>query len=229
MVVAQDPGRVPRMGDPHVSARPLDATNGNSLPAGPGPLRALVDRYFAHDLEGRAHAESVARLSYRIGGGFGLGRAELLTLAIGALLHDVGKLAVPSAVLEKPCGLSELEWDFVREHPLTGERLVASHLLPDAVRSIVRWHHERLDGLGYPDGIGGEQIPLAVRIVSVADAYEAMVSERPYSPARTPTDALAQLIDHAGRQFDASCVDMLARVAPAHQLGTFEEALRSAV
>ena len=68
-----------------------------------------------------------------------------------------------------------------------------------------------------------------MRIVSVADAYEAMVSERPYSPARTPTDALAQLIDHAGRQFDASCVDMLARVAPAHQLGTFEEALRSAV
>ena len=212
-----------------MSARTPDATNGNSPAAGPEALRALADRYFTHDLEGRAHAESVARLSYRIGVGFGLARTDLLTLAIGALLHDVGKLAIPSAVLEKPAGLSELEWDFVRDHPLAGEQLVASHRLPTTVRAIVRWHHERVDGLGYPDGIGGDGIPLPVRIVSVADAYEAMVSARPYSPARRPSEALAQLLDHAGRQFDAGCVDILARVVPAHRLGTVEEAIRSAV
>lgn len=218
--MAQDRGGVPRMGDPHVSARNPDATNGNCSTAGRGGLRALADRYFAHDLEGRGHAESVARLAYRIGAGFGLDRTELLALAVGALLHDVGKLAIPAAVLEKPGGLSEVEWDFVRDHPLAGEQLVSSHLLPDTVVAIVRWHHERVDGLGYPDGIAGEQIPLAVRIVTVADAYEAMVSARPYSPARTQADALAQLLDHAGKQFDASCVAMLARVLPARDLAT---------
>jgi HD-GYP domain-containing protein (c-di-GMP phosphodiesterase class II) len=212
-----------------VSARPLDATIGNSSAAGPGALRALADRYFSHDLEGRTHAENVARLAYRIGVGFRLPRAELLALAVGALLHDVGKLAIPPAVLEKAGGLSELEWDFVRDHPLAGERLVSSHPLPDSVRAIVRWHHERVDGLGYPDGLDGERIPLAVRIVSAADAYEAMVSERPYSPPRTQADALAQLRDHVGTQFDSSCVAMLTRVVALHDAPTVEEALRSRV
>jgi HD-GYP domain-containing protein (c-di-GMP phosphodiesterase class II) len=206
------------MGDPHVSARTPDATCGNGSATVPGALRALADRYFAHDLEGRAHAENVARLACWIGSGLGLGRAALLELAVGALLHDVGKLGVPPAVLEKPGGLTEPEWDAVRDHPLAGERLVSSHLLPGSVRAIVRWHHERIDGLGYPDGLAGDQIPLAVRIVTVADAYEAMVSTRPYSPARTHADALAQLVVHAGTQFDARCVQLVAGFVPARGL-----------
>lgn len=216
--MAQDPTRLPRKGDSHVSVATPDATNGNGPGTEPGTLRALADRYFAHDHEGRAHAENVARLSFEIGVAFGLVRAELLELTVGALLHDVGKLAIPSSVLEKPCGLTQLEWDFVRDHPLAGERLVALHPLPDAVRAIVRWHHERVDGLGYPDGIGGDQIPLAVRIVSVVDAYEAMVSARPYSPACTRAEALARLLAHAGTQFDTGCVEMLAHVVSTHDL-----------
>jgi HD-GYP domain-containing protein (c-di-GMP phosphodiesterase class II) len=175
-------------------------------------LGLLVGRYFAHDVAGRQHAERVARLAVQIGGGFGLGRAELLAIAVGALLHDVGKLAVPASVLEKPGALTEEEWASVRAHPHAGEQLVASHVLPMAVRSIVRWHHERVDGLGYPDGLYADQIPLSARIVAVADAYEAMVGARPYSPPRAPADALAQLADHAGGQFDAACVARLSEV-----------------
>jgi HD-GYP domain-containing protein (c-di-GMP phosphodiesterase class II) len=201
-----------------MSTRTPDATCGNGSTAGPGALRALAERYFAHDLAGRTHAVNVARVASRIGAGLGLGRTELVEIAVGALLHDVGKLSVPPAVLEKPGGLTELEWDSVRDHPLAGERLVSSHVLADPVRAIVRWHHERVDGLGYPDGICGEQIPLAVRIVAVADAYEAMVSVRPYSPARTRADALEQLRDHAGTQFDAACVELLSRLVPVHHL-----------
>jgi HD-GYP domain-containing protein (c-di-GMP phosphodiesterase class II) len=175
-------------------------------------LAGLAGRYFAHDVDGRPHAQRVARLAVQIGGGFGLERAELLAIAVGALLHDVGKLAVPASVLEKPGELTEQEWASVRAHPLAGEQLVSSHLLPTTVRSIVRWHHERIDGLGYPDGLCAEQIPLSARIVSVADAYEAMVGARPYSPPRTCADALGQLLAHAGDQFDPACVARLTEV-----------------
>jgi HD-GYP domain-containing protein (c-di-GMP phosphodiesterase class II) len=175
-------------------------------------LAGLAGRYFAHDAEGRPHAQRVARLAVKIGVGFGLERAELLALAVGALLHDVGKLVVPAAVLEKPGELTEQEWTSVRAHPLAGEQLISPHVLPAAVRSIVRWHHERVDGLGYPDGLCAEQIPLAARIVSVADAYEAMIGARPYSPPRAPADALSQLLTHAGDQFDPACVARLTEV-----------------
>ena len=181
-------------------------------------LGRLAGRYFAHDVDGRPHAQRVARLSVQIGAGFGLGREELLALAVGALLHDVGKLAVPAAVLEKPGELTEREWASVRAHPLAGEQLVSSHHLPTTVYSIVRWHHERIDGLGYPDGLYAEQIPLSARIVSVADAYEAMIGVRPYSPPRAPADALGQLLAHAGDQFDQACVARLTEVVAVREV-----------
>jgi HD-GYP domain-containing protein (c-di-GMP phosphodiesterase class II) len=188
------------------------AGTGEAPGQGAGRLAELAGRYFAHDVDGRSHAEKVARLALGIGACFGLPRAELVVLAAGALLHDVGKLAVPAAVLAKPGNLTRAEWAFVRAHPLAGERLLSTHLLPVAVRSIVRWHHERVDGHGYPDGLRAGRLPRSVRIVSVADAYEAMVGARPYSPARTPTEALAQLVAHAGSQFDSACVARLTEV-----------------
>jgi putative nucleotidyltransferase with HDIG domain len=172
-------------------------------------LGQLARRYYAHDCEGRNHALNVARLALAMGTDLQLGRADLAAIAVGAVLHDIGKLTVPAPVLEKPGDLTETEWALVRAHPTTGERLVSPYLRHPTVRSVVRWHHERVDGRGYPDGLRGETIPLAARIVAVADAYEAMVAARPYSRARTPLEAVAETVDCAGRQFDARCVERL--------------------
>ena len=188
----------------------------------PGPelreLAQLAQRYYAHDCEGRRHAVNVARLALRIGLGLRLPRPDLLAIAVGAILHDVGKLTVPALVLEKPGDLTSAEWMLVRAHPQTGERLVAPYLRHPTVRSVVRWHHERVDGRGYPDGLRGETIPLAARVVAVADAFEAMVASRPYSRARTPREAVAETIDCAGRQFDERCVERLSEIVSPHAL-----------
>lgn len=179
-------------------------------------LGQLVQRYHAHDAEGRRHATNVARISLELGRALGLPRAELVSLGIGALLHDVGKLAVPAELLESPRSLTEDEWAIVRAHSAAGESLVAGYLRHPSVRAVIRWHHERVDGSGYPDGLRGDAIPLVARIVAVADAYDAMVAERPYAAARTPWDAVEEAFACAGRQFDPACVARLgALVAPA--------------
>jgi HD-GYP domain-containing protein (c-di-GMP phosphodiesterase class II) len=178
-------------------------------------LGQLVQRYHAHDAEGRRHATAVARLALEIGRDLQLPRSELVSLVIGALVHDIGKLAVPAPLLETPRHLTEDEWRIVRAHPAAGESLVSGHLRHPSVRAIVRSHHERMDGLGYPDGLEGDAIPLVARIVAVADAFDAMVAERPYAPAKAPAEALAEAFACAGRQFDPECVERLeAIVAP---------------
>jgi putative nucleotidyltransferase with HDIG domain len=181
-------------------------------------LAQIAQRYYAHDCAGRRHALNVARLALLIGRGLDLAREELVAIAVGALLHDIGKLTVPAPVLEKPGGLTSDEWTLVRAHPTTGEALVSPYLRHPLVRSVVRWHHERVDGRGYPDGLRGDTIPLAARIVSVADAYEAMVASRPYAYARTPLEAVAETFDCAGRQFDARCVERLSEIVAPHSL-----------
>jgi HD-GYP domain-containing protein (c-di-GMP phosphodiesterase class II) len=123
---------------------------------------------------------------------------------------------VPAALLESPRRLTADEWTIVRAHSAAGESLVSGFFRHPSVRAVVRWHHERIDGSGYPDGLRGESIPLVARIVAVADAYDAMVAERPYAAARTPRDAVSETFACAGRQFDAACVARLGElVAPA--------------
>ena len=179
-------------------------------------LGQLVHRYHEHDVEGRRHATNVTRVALEIGRRLGLPRAELVSLGIGALLHDVGKLAVPAELLESPHRLTAEEWTLVRAHSAAGESLVSGFFRHPSVRAVVRWHHERIDGSGYPDGLSGEAIPLVARIVAVADAYDAMVAERPYAAARTPHEAISETFACAGRQFDAGCVARLGEiVAPA--------------
>ena len=181
-------------------------------------LGTLARRYFAHDFEGQTHARNVAQLALRLARGFSLSRGDLVAIAVGATLHDIGKLTVPAAVLETPGGLTSEEWALVRTHPARGDLLVSPHVRHPVVRSVIRWHHERVDGRGYPDGLRGEEIPLPARIVAVADAYEALVAARPYSAPRPPADALAEIVDCAGSQFDADCVRRLVEIAAARDV-----------
>ena len=168
-------------------------------------LARLVARAEAVDPSFALHSWSVAELSAGIGRALGLSADELASLALAAALHDVGKAAVPAGVLAKEGPLDEREWALVREHPTAGERLLRRYVDSPAVLAVVRSHHERWDGRGYPDGLAGEAIPLGARIVAVADAFAAMVEARCYRKARTRAAARAELLAQAGRQFDPRC------------------------
>ncbi|HEV7461162.1 MAG TPA: diguanylate cyclase [Solirubrobacteraceae bacterium] len=133
-------------------------------------------------------------------------------LAQAAALHDVGKVAVPDAILNKPGPLDPAEWDFIRNHTLIGQRICEAAPSLSDVGAIVRSCHERWDGTGYPDGLAGEDVPEAARIIAVCDAYDAMVSKRPYQVARSNEDALAELRRCAGGQFDPAVVDAFCAV-----------------
>lgn len=186
-------------------------------------LADLLDRVDAKEGYARRHAHGVAGLAETVAGRLRLPRDERATLHLGAFLHDVGKLAVPDAILRKPGPLTAAEWHVMRRHSAEGERLVgpivraAARLVPEpctrGVLGIVRSHHERWDGCGYPDGVGGEGIALGARIVAVCDAYEAMTEPRAYRPAVSRDRALEELLRHSGSQFDPSCVDALVAVA----------------
>jgi ribonuclease P protein subunit RPR2 len=128
-------------------------------------------------------------------------------LSCGFLLHDVGKLAVPDAVLNKPAELNEAEWVLMRRHPTEGARILSPVPFLDRALDVVRHHHERWDGTGYPAGLRGEEIPLWARIFAVVDAVDAITSERPYRAARPLSAALEELAAGSGTQFDPDCVE----------------------
>jgi HD-GYP domain-containing protein (c-di-GMP phosphodiesterase class II) len=154
-----------------------------------------------------AHLDGVAALAVQVGQSLRLSRTELDELTRAAQLHDLGKLAVPDEILNKPSALDAREWEFIHQHTIVGERILrASPTLRNAA-TIVRSSHERWDGTGYPDGLSGHDIPLASRIVAVCDAFEAMTSTRPYRAARSTDDALAELRRCAGSQFDPAIVE----------------------
>jgi len=144
----------------------------------------------------------------------GFAPARLRALAVGGLLHDVGKLSVPDAILKKPGKLEDDEFAVIRRHPELGHELVGRvAAYPDAVRTLVRDHHERLDGSGYPRGLERDEIGLDTRILAVCDVFDALVSERIYRDAWTVDRALALLRTESGSSFDPDCVEALARVA----------------
>ncbi len=151
----------------------------------------------------------VSELACDVGARLGLAGRELEALEHAATLHDLGKMAIPDSILEKPGPLGESEWTMIREHPVIGERILAA--APPLQRSarLVRWSHERVDGCGYPDGLRGDDIPLAARILHVADAFVAITSHRPYRPARDRAAALAELRRGAGTDFDPAVVAAL--------------------
>jgi HD-GYP domain-containing protein (c-di-GMP phosphodiesterase class II) len=158
------------------------------------------------------HAAEVARLSLMVGLHLGFDKEGLERLVHGALLHDLGKLGVADAILEKPGPLTEEEWVAVKRHPQIGARMIEPLEFLSGALPMVRHHHERPDGTGYPDGLEGEEIPLGARIVAAADAYDVMVRGRPYRPKSSPAEALQELWREAGRQFDVRVVEALGRL-----------------
>ena len=171
-------------------------------------LRALTER----NPELGGHLSGVAELAERTARRLGLPIEEVERIRHAGELHDVGKVAIPDGILNKPSPLTTEEWAFVRRHTLIGERIVPSAPSLTSVARLVRSTHERWDGRGYPDELAADQIPLGSRIVAVADAFDAMISGRPYAPPRTPQEALDELRDCAGTQFDPAVVEAVRAV-----------------
>ncbi|MCP9487464.1 MAG: diguanylate cyclase [Gaiellaceae bacterium MAG52_C11] len=167
-----------------------------------------------HERDSRAGGQraSVASLADAVGERLGLDPEELVQLHHAAALHDIGKLAIPETILEKPGPLNTAEWDFIRAHPVVGERILSAAPALSQVARIVRSTHERVDGSGYPDGLAGEAIPLAARIISVCDALCAMTSDRPYAATKSSDEAFAELRRAGGTQLDPVVVAVTAAV-----------------
>ena len=200
----------------------------------PEALRALVAAVEAKDAHTHGHSARVAEYSVRLGQQMGLGPTQLRDLAQGAVLHDIGKIGTADAVLNKPGPLTSQERTWIEEHPVAGWEIVRQAPSLHASLAVVRHHHERWDGAGYPDGLAGEDIPLQARMAAVADVWDALTSERAYRPAWSTRRALDHIVAGAGSQFDPACVeafvDVLALqgIAPTGEPATAEAAATAA-
>ena len=180
-------------------------------------VRALSNAVEARDAYTGKHAERVAAYGMAIARAAGLPLAEDPEIEFGFLLHDVGKVAIPDAILYKPDPLSPEERQLMSSHPVIGWEILRDiEFLGDA-KHVVRSHHERWDGTGYPDGLAGEAIPLAARVFAVADTFDALTTDRPYRPASSIAEARERIAAGAGTQFDPDVVAAFARV-PDEQL-----------
>ena len=183
--------------------------NGSMMSA----ARALASALELKDTYTGGHAERVTHMAIR------LAHAALLedampseTLEAGFLLHDVGKIGIPESILNKPSGLTDTERRVLNTHPILGERIIAPLGFPGCVGEVIRHHHERWDGKGYPDGLKGEDIPGAARLFSIADSIDAMTSIRPYRMPVTFEEAVQEVMTHAGTQFDPNLAMLAAEV-----------------
>jgi putative nucleotidyltransferase with HDIG domain len=175
-------------------------------------LRALTAALEARDSETHGHSERVVNFSLRLGREMGLDGEQLRSLEFGSLLHDIGKIGVPDAILRKPAALTEAEWMKMREHPLHGQKILRGIEFLEGASRVVAQHHEKWDGTGYPLGLRAEEIDLNARIFAVADAFDAMISDRVYRRGRSYEEAAAELDAYAGRQFDPAVVAAFRRV-----------------
>jgi diguanylate cyclase (GGDEF)-like protein len=188
-------------------------------------LRVLTERH-----PGIAnHVDSVAALTEKVGLELGMTGDERTALVQAAALHDIGKAAVPDAILNKPGPLDDEEWVFMRRHTIIGERILDGAPALTAAARLVRSSHEHFDGKGYPDELAGVTIPLGARIIAVCDAYDAMVSDRPYRHAMSSEQAIQELVRCAGTQFDPAVVDAFAIALARPAVTKLDEETRSEI
>jgi diguanylate cyclase (GGDEF)-like protein/putative nucleotidyltransferase with HDIG domain len=193
-------------------------------------IAALAAALDAKDRHTEAHSRETAALARAVGRRLGLDNEGLRFLEYGALLHDIGKIGIPGYILNKPGALDAEETAIMREHPVIGERIVASVPFLARIRPVVRAEHERWDGGGYPDGLRGQQIPIESRIIHACDAFQAMSSDRPYRRARPRDWTLKEIRDQSGRQFDPKVAETLLLVIESGEVavsGTSESPLHA--
>jgi response regulator RpfG family c-di-GMP phosphodiesterase len=183
-------------------------------------IRETAERAFslsldARDKETEGHTERVVAFSRRLGQELGLSESEMVSLELGAHLHDIGKIAVPDHVLKKPHPLTEEEWVKMRLHPGKGQDMVQRMNLPEGAALVVGQHHERWDGAGYPKGLSGKDIYIGARVFSVIDTFDAITSHRCYRRGRPYEVALAEIVQHSGSQFDPAVVEAFKKIDPA--------------
>jgi len=175
-------------------------------------VMSLANAVDAKDNYTHDHSSRLAEQALAVGRGIGMSPDQLEDLRFGAILHDVGKIGIPDKVLKKPARLTDSEWKLMREHPEIGARILDPVPRLKGAASIVRHHHERYEGGGYPDGLSGEQIPIGARILTVVDSYSAMVDRRVYREARTPEKAMAEIRRCTGTQFDPVISEIFLRM-----------------
>jgi len=175
-------------------------------------LQALTAALETRDAETHGHSERVVTFSLRLGREYGLSAPNMKALEFGSLLHDIGKIGVPDAILRKPAKLTEEEWERMREHPLHGQQILRGIDFLKGAAKVVAQHHEKWDGSGYPLGLKAEDIDICARIFSVADAFDAITSDRVYRKGRPYEIAAQELDEWAGRQFDPKVVEAFHRV-----------------
>jgi putative nucleotidyltransferase with HDIG domain len=175
-------------------------------------LKALTAALETRDAETHGHSERVVAFSLRLGRELELSKEQMKALEFGALLHDIGKIGVPDAILRKPAKLTEEEWMRMREHPLHGQQILREIEFLEGASRVVAQHHEKWDGSGYPLGLRGEEIDLNARIFAVADAFDAIISDRVYRRGRSYEAAAEELDNWSGCQFDPQIVEAFHRV-----------------
>ena len=176
-------------------------------------LRALAGALEARDVETAGHSDRVVAYSLRLGRELGLTHTELIALEQGSLLHDIGKIGVPDSILLKRGALTQDEWVSMREHIRHGLRILSSIDFLSAATSVVAQHHEKYDGSGYPSNLRGEEIHINARIFAVADAFDAITSNRPYRTASSYGEARDEIVKHSGRHFDPMVVQAFLNIS----------------
>ena len=192
----------------------LDEALGSLENAYRSTLKALTAALETRDAETHGHSERVVTFSLRLGREYGLTNSEMKALEFGSLLHDIGKIGVPDAILRKPAKLTDEEWIRMREHPMHGQQILRGIKFLEGAARVVAQHHEKWDGSGYPLGLKTEDIDICARIFSVADAFDAITSDRVYRQGRSYDAAAAELNEWSGRQFDPKVVEAFHRVPP---------------
>jgi HD-GYP domain-containing protein (c-di-GMP phosphodiesterase class II) len=184
-------------------------------------IEALAAALDARDSATEGHCQRVTGCTLIVGEYLGIQGAELTALHYGAALHDIGKIGIPDAILRKPGRLTEEEWALMRQHPELGERIIAGIEFLRSAIPVVLHHHERWDGAGYPAGLAGAAIPLGARIFTVSDAFDAMISNRPYRKGMPYEHALREIHHMSGKQFDPAVVDAFQAVFPTIRAAPF--------